>query len=147
MQISAGMGALKSASNQSAIKPLFTEKLSKDEVAEIKAELKQNSQMVSFNSASIQGQINGKADKFTQDYQDFQTFLSDIGYSGKPIAELSQEEATELVSEDGFFGVTQTSERIANFVINGAGGDESMMRAGREGMIQGFKEAEAMWGG
>ena len=103
--------------------------------------------MVSFNSASIQGQINGKADKFTQDYQDFQTFLSDIGYSGKPIAELSQEEATELVSEDGFFGVTQTSERIANFVINGAGGDESMMRAGREGMIQGFKEAEAMWGG
>ncbi|MCK4737233.1 MAG: hypothetical protein KAT10_01630 [Sulfurimonas sp.] len=147
MQISAGMGALKSANNQSAIKPLFTEKLSKDEVAEIKAELKQNSQMVSFNSASIQGQINGKADKFTQDYQDFQTFLSDIGYSGKPIAKLSQEEASELVSEDGFFGVTQTSERIANFVINGAGGDESMMRAGREGMIQGFKEAEAMWGG
>ncbi len=147
MQISAGMGALKSANNQSAIKPLFTEKLSKDEVAEIKAELKQNSQMVSFNSASIQGQINGKADKFTQDYQDFQTFLSDIGYSGKPIAKLSQEEASELVSEDGFFGVTQTSERIANFVINGAGGDEDMMRAGREGMIQGFKEAEAMWGG
>lgn len=147
MQISSGMGALNSAKNLSAIKPLFTEKLSKNEVAEIKAELKQNSLMVSFNSASIQGQLHGKADKFTQGYQDFQTFLSDIGYSGKPIAKLSQEEASALVSEDGFFGVTQTAERIANFVINGAGGDESMMRAGREGMIQGFKEAEAMWGG
>lgn len=147
MQISSSVGALNSAKNSSAIKPLYTEKLSKDEVAEIKAELKQNSQMVSFNSASIQGQINGKADKFTQDYQDFQTFLSDIGYSGKPIAELSQDEAAQLVSEDGFFGVTQTSERISNFVINGAGGDEDRMRAGREGMIAGFKQAEEMWGG
>jgi hypothetical protein len=32
-------------------------------------------------------------------------------------------------------------------VINGAGGDESMLRAGREGMIQGFKEAQEIWGG
>ena len=49
--------------------------------------------------------------------------LSDIGYNGKPIAELSQDEAAELVSEDGFFGIAKTSERIANFVINGAGDD------------------------
>ena len=32
-------------------------------------------------------------------------------------------------------------------MINGAGGDESMLRAGREGMLQGFKDAESMWGG
>ncbi|MCF6309038.1 MAG: hypothetical protein L3J19_00970 [Sulfurimonas sp.] len=147
MQISSSASALNNAKHTSAIKPLFTEKLSKDEVAEIRAELKQNSQIISFNSASVQGQLNGNKDSFKQDYQDFQTFLSDVGYSGKPIAELSQEEATELVSEDGVFGISQTSERIANFVINGAGGDESMMRAGREGMIAGFKEAEAMWGG
>ena len=144
MQISSNVSTLKNA--QSAIKPLFTQKLSKDEVTEIKAELKANSQMVSFNSASIQGQINGKADKFTQDYQDFQTFLKDIGYDGKPIAELSQEEATELISEDGFFGIDKTSQRIADFVINGAGGDESRLRAGREGMLAGFKDAEDMLG-
>lgn len=147
MQISSSASALNNAKQTSAIKPLFTEKLSKDEVSEIRAELKQNSQIISFNSASVQSQLNGNKDNFKQDYQDFQTFLSDVGYGGKPIAELSQEEAAELVSEDGIFGVAQTSERIANFVINGSGGDESMMRAGREGMIQGFKEAEAMWGG
>jgi len=147
MEISSNMASVANTNNQSAIKPLFTEKLSKDEVAEIKAELKQNSQMMSFNSASVQGQTHGQADKFTQDYQDFQTFLGDIGYEGKPIASLSQTEAAELVSEDGFFGITQTSERIANFVINGSGGDEGMMRAGREGMLQGFKDAEQMWGG
>ncbi len=32
-------------------------------------------------------------------------------------------------------------------MINGAGGDEDKLRAGREGMLKGFKEAEAMWGG
>ena len=100
-----------------------------------------------FNSTSIQAKITSTQDQFTKDYEDFQSFLSGIGYDGGAIAELSQEEATELVSEDGFFGITQTSERIANFVINGAGGNESTMRAGREGMLLGFAQAEEMWGG
>jgi len=147
MEISSNTATLQSANNSSAIKPLFTEKLTKDEVTAIKEELKASSQMIAFNSASIQNQTHAQADKFTQDYESFQSFLQDVGYEGKPIAELSQDEAAQLVSEDGFFGVTQTSERIANFVINGSGGDEDRMRAGREGMIQGFKQAEEMWGG
>ncbi len=73
--------------------------------------------------------------------------LSDIGYEGKPIAKLTQSQATELVSENGFFGVTQTSERIANFVLMGAGDDVDKLKAGREGILRGFKEAESMWGG
>lgn len=73
--------------------------------------------------------------------------LTDIGYEGKPIAELTQAEAKELVSEDGFFGITQTSERISNFVLMGAGDDADKLKAGREGILRGFKEAENMWGG
>ena len=142
MQVSSNMGALKSASNSSAIKPLYTEKISKDEANEIREQIRQNAEAVAFNSASIQSGLSNHEDVFAREYDAFQTFLSDIGYEGKPIAELSQEEATELVSEDGFFGVIQTSERIANFVVAGAGGDENMLRAGREGMIQGFKEAK-----
>jgi hypothetical protein len=91
--------------------------------------------------------ISNSQDQSAKDIQDFQSFLKDIGYSGKPIAELSKDEAAKLVSEDGIFGIKQTSERIANFVIAGAGGDENMLRAGREGMLQGFKDAEKMWGG
>jgi hypothetical protein len=77
----------------------------------------------------------------------FKDFLKDIGYAGGPLASLSQKEATELVSEDGFFGVAQTSERIAQFVIAGAGRDEELLREGRQGILQGFKEAEEIWGG
>lgn len=73
--------------------------------------------------------------------------LSDIGYEGKPIADLSQDEAKALVADDGFFGITQTSERIANFVLMGAGDDVEMLKAGREGILRGFEEAESMWGG
>jgi len=73
--------------------------------------------------------------------------LADIGYEGKPIAELTQDEAKSLVAEDGFFGVSQTSERIGNFVLMGAGDDVEMLKAGREGILRGFQEAEKMWGG
>lgn len=72
--------------------------------------------------------------------------LSDIGYNGKPIGELTQDEAKALVADDGFFGIAQTSQRIADFVLMGAGDDAQKLKAGRSGMLQGFKEAEAMWG-
>lgn len=72
--------------------------------------------------------------------------LLDIGYNGKPIEELTQSEAQELVSEDGFFGVAATSERIANFVLMGAGDDIDKLKSGREGIVKGFNEAQEMWG-
>ena len=73
--------------------------------------------------------------------------LADIGYEGKPITELSQEEASELVSEEGFFGVSQTSQRVADFVFNFSGDNLDILEKGREGIVKGFEEAEKMWGG
>ncbi|RXJ85322.1 hypothetical protein [Arcobacter cloacae] len=73
--------------------------------------------------------------------------LKNIGYEGKPITELTQDEAKELVSENGFFGVKQTSDRVANFVFNFAGDDLELLQKGREGIIEGFEEAKKMFGG
>ena len=78
----------------------------------------------SFSSTSMSFQASGINDQFQKNYEEFQSFLSSIGYDGKPIAELTQDEAAELVSDDGFFGIDKTAERIANFVIQGSGGDE-----------------------
>ena len=133
--------------HEKEIKTNFSEKISTEEANGLREQIRENANALMFNSTSIQAKITSTQDQFTKDYEDFQSFLSGIGYDGGAIAELSQEEATELVSEDGFFGITQTSERIANFVINGAGGNESTMRAGREGMLLGFAQAEEMWGG
>lgn len=73
--------------------------------------------------------------------------LSDLGYQGKPILQLSQDEATQLVSEDGFFGVTQTSDRVAGFVLSFSGDDLDILQKGREGIVKGFEEAEKLFGG
>ena len=146
MEISSNMNVLNQTQNSSPIKSLYTEKLTKDEVKEIRAQIQEDINKFAFDSLSFQSEVTGK-DIAQLQYEDFQGFLSDIGYEGKPIAELSQDEAAALVAEDGIFGIKQTSERIANFVINGAGGDEDRMRAGREGMLLGFKQAEEMWGG
>lgn len=70
-----------------------------------------------------------------------------VGYDGKDIASLDQDEAKALIGEDGFFGITNTANRIADFVLNGAGDDLEMLKAGREGVLEGFKEAERLWGG
>ncbi|WP_151949036.1 hypothetical protein [Aliarcobacter butzleri] len=73
--------------------------------------------------------------------------LSDLGYQGKPILQLSQNEATQLVSEDGFFGVTQTSDRVAGFVLSFSGDNLDILQKGREGIVKGFEEAEKLFGG
>lgn len=147
MQISSNMGVVQSTQTSTAMKTSFTQALTKDEASELRAKIVENANAFAFKSSNIQTNLANPSDDFTQNYEDFQSFLKDVGYKGKPIAELSKEEATELISEDGLFGIKQTSERIANFVISGAGSDEERMRAGREGMLQGFKMAEEMWGG
>ncbi|MDQ7043073.1 MAG: hypothetical protein Q9M34_06025 [Sulfurimonas sp.] len=147
MQISANMANTSTAVNSNSVKTNFTQKLSKEEATEIRAQITKNANDYALKSVNIQGNLVSQQVDIQKEYADFQTFLKDVGYEGKPIAELSQAEAGALVSEDGFFGIKQTSERIANFVISGAGEDEDRLRAGREGMLQGYKDAESMWGG
>lgn len=75
----------------------------------------------------------------TRDFESFQ-------YKGKSLAELSPEEAQALITEDGYFGVTKTAERLAGFVLTGAGDSLERLQAGREGIQKGFEEAEQVWG-
>ena len=73
--------------------------------------------------------------------------VSQLRHNGRSILDLTPDEAGELISEDGFYGVTKTAQRLANFVVNGAGDDLEKLKAGREGISRGFKEAEKLWGG
>ena len=73
--------------------------------------------------------------------------LANIGYNGKSLNELSSDEANDLISENGFFGIVNTADRIASFVLNGAGDDIEKLKAGREGAAKGFEDAKKIWGG
>lgn len=72
---------------------------------------------------------------------------SELQYNGRPITDLTPDEARQLVSEDGYFGVKKTAARIANFILQGAGDDLERLKAGREGILNGLKAAEEAWGG
>ena len=101
------------------------------------------------------GQVGLNASKDQQSVLDFLSgkgkindmSLEDIGYKGKPIMDLSPEEATDLVGENGFFGITQTSDRVSNFVFSFAGDDLEKLQKGRDGIVKGFEEANKMFGG
>ncbi|MDE6662410.1 MAG: hypothetical protein K2K46_03605 [Lachnospiraceae bacterium] len=56
-------------------------------------------------------------------------------------------QAQKDISEDGYWGVKQTSERILDFATALTGGDPSKIEEMREAFKKGYKQAEKTWGG
>lgn len=107
------------------------------------------SQVSAFNGSAKFNDIFGAQNKSINSLNDILSGVDfkSIGYEGKPITQLSQSEASDLVSENGFFGIANTADRISNFIISAAGDDLQKLEAGKEGILRGFKEAEKIWGG
>lgn len=55
-------------------------------------------------------------------------------------------QAKEDISEDGYWGVKQTSDRIFDFAVALSGGDKEKMEQMKEAVEKGFKEATKTWG-
>ncbi|QKF67513.1 hypothetical protein AVENP_1972 [Arcobacter venerupis] len=126
----------------------------------VKVSLSMNAQyiLMAMNSSSVNESNTLTQASLSSKQQDVLDYLSgketqsgmslkDIGYDGKPITELTQDEASSLISENGFFGVTQTSDRVSNFVFSFAGDDLDLLQKGRDGIVQGFEEAKKLFGG
>jgi len=63
------------------------------------------------------------------------------------LTNLSVEDAQKLVSEDGYFGVKKTSERIVDFAIKTFGNDPSRLDEMKSAIDKGFKDAQDAFGG
>lgn len=63
------------------------------------------------------------------------------------VDEATRKKAQEDISEDGYWGVKQTSERMLSFAKALTGGDPSKAEEMRAAIQKGFKEAEKLWGG
>lgn len=103
-----------------------------------------------FSAQSAVGSLFGNSGQnFPQNFTEILKGIDydTIGYGGKSIDSLSPKEAGELVGEDGFFGIKNTADRIANFIISAAGDDTQKLQAGRDGILKGFKDAAKLWGG
>ena len=56
-------------------------------------------------------------------------------------------EAQDAISEDGYWGVKKTSERLVKFARALVGNDPSRVEEMRDAFVKGFKQAEEAWGG
>lgn len=59
----------------------------------------------------------------------------------------TKKKAQEAISEDGYWGVEQTSDRIVSFATALAGNDSDALEEMKEAFIKGYKQAEKQWGG
>lgn len=69
-----------------------------------------------------------------------------VGGSEIDLTAVTPEEAQDLIGENGYFGVEQTSDRIFQFAVGVAGGDPSRIDAIKEGIDKGFTEAKKAFG-
>lgn len=68
-------------------------------------------------------------------------------YLNLEVDESTRLSAQQDISQDGFWGVKQTSERLVQFAKALAGGDKSKLGAIKAAVEKGFSKAEAAWGG
>ena len=62
------------------------------------------------------------------------------------VDEATKAQAQEDISDDGYWGVKQTSQRLFDFASALAGDDEDKMRQMQSAMQKGFKQATFAWG-
>ncbi len=99
------------------------------------------------HTKQLQNIVQQLMSKQTQAYgaaNDMWKFLA----SGKfEVDAATKAQAQQDISEDGYWGVKQTSNRILDFATALTGGDPSKIEDMRKAFEKGYKQAEKTWGG
>lgn len=85
----------------------------------------------------------GSTFAIAQDEDSIWKFIASGEYT---VDEAAKAEAQEAISEDGYWGVEQTSQRIFDFALALTGGDEDKMDDMLKAFEKGFEEATKSWG-
>lgn len=102
------------------------------------------------NAQQVLSQISGgqsdyasffEGEKFEKDFS-----LESIGYEGKPLSDLSKEEAKDLLKKDSFFGEDETAKRIEAYVEKITGNDVDALEEVKKGLKRGYEEAQKLFG-
>lgn len=108
-------------------------------VKQLKAEQEQRTQkLIDFVRNSISSQGNNLSN-----IDDVWKFIASGEYT---VDAQTKEEAIQSISEDGYYGVKETSERIFQFALALTGGDEESMKKMQAAVEEGFSQATEAWG-
>ena len=136
--------AIYEKSEKSDLQPTYSiNKMSKEERANMVSQLKadqeyRQNQLVGIVSQMMTGQANTLAKT-----DDIWKFLASGNFTVTPEVKA---QAQADIAEDGYWGVTQTSQRLFDFASALAGDDPEKMKEMQEAMAKGFKEATGAWG-
>ncbi len=97
------------------------------------------------NQANSSFMANGK--DVLSNIEDVIRNYTETGELGFDVSEEVSAQAREDVSEDGYYGVKQTSERILSFAKALSGGDPDKIDILRDAVEKAFTEVEDMFGG
>ncbi len=126
--------------------PYSINKMSEGERAAFVNKLKeqQAAQMESFNKMvmdTVLGQA--KSSTIAAGSDEMWKFLASGDYT---VDAATKAKAEEDISEDGYWGVKETSKRLFDFASALAGDDEGKMRQMQDAIKKGFKDAGEIWG-
>ena len=95
-----------------------------------------NMMMQMFNKQGITGLQAGSDD-----------FSRQIASGNFTVDAQTKAEAQQAISEDGYWGVKQTSQRLFDFAYALAGDNPEQMQKMQDAIEKGYKQAEEAWGG
>lgn len=126
-------------------------KMSKEQRSALIEQLKSDQQTRQQQLMDIAKQLMTKQGKTFQDSifsietddDSVWKFLASGEYT---VDEATQAQAKEMISEDGYYGIKQTSERLFDFASALAGDDKEMMEKMQKAIHKGYKQATKAWG-
>lgn len=123
-----------------------TTKMTDAERADLVQSLKDdlNNQMTRFTNMMTQMFQKQGITASTANGNDFWRMMASGNYT---VDEKTKAEAQEAISEDGYWGVSKTSQRIFDFAKALAGDDPEQMKKMQAAVEKGFSQAEDAWGG
>ena len=123
-----------------------TSKMSDSERAALVKSLKDdlNNQMSRFTNMMVQNFQKQGINFSMANGDDFWKMMASGNYT---VDAKTKAEAQEAISEDGFWGVKNTSQRIFDFASALAGDDPEKMKKFQAAVEKGFSQAEDAWGG
>ena len=117
-------------------------KVDSETIAKLKADADQRLSQLK----GIVEQLITKQGKTSETVSIWSQFRQGVLDSTITVDEATAKQAQEDISEDGYWGVKQTSERILDFAKALTGGDSSKVEDIRTAIEKGFSEAAKLWG-
>ena len=121
----------------------YSSKMTDSERAEVVAKLKSDSQRQVDSFKSMVQDMFQKQGLAVKNSDDIWSMLASGNYT---VDQAPADKAKSLISEDGYWGVDQTSDRIFEMAKALSGGDEEGMNKMFAAFEKGYKQAAKSWG-